>query len=416
MNILLVTLNVPRPTWGAGTRNEQVLRALAREHSVSLVALAEDYETAAHDAEELRPLTRDIQLVALPVQRSTRRLRQLLAVAQGESYLLTTYCPPVLRQALETRLCGQRYDAVVFESVLVAGYRPPSGVRVILDQHNIEHELVRRTVEHETAPLRKWFNQLEYRPLREGELARCRAADVVLVPSERERQVLSELLPESTIQVAPNGVDSSAFSSDGTAFLCEETPGSVIFTGTMAYHPNVQGALRFARECWPLVRTRAPEATWQIVGRMPPPEVQRLAQLPGVTVTGTVPAIQPYLASASVAIAPLIVGSGTRLKILEALAMGKALVTTRLGCEGIPLVSGRHALVADDPEHFAEAVVTLLHDSELRARLGAAGRALVEERYTWDRCLAPLLDAVEQPGISRSETSSAARDPAAAPA
>jgi sugar transferase (PEP-CTERM/EpsH1 system associated) len=396
MNVLMVTLNVPSPSWGAGTRNDQVLRALAAHHDVTLVALTEDLAAAERDAAELRPLTREIQLIPLPGRRSTRRLRQAVALARRESYRLTTCCPPALKSALDERFQRQQYDAIVFESSLVAGYTPPPGVRVVLDQHNIEHELVWRTYQHETAPLRRWFNRLEYGPLRSGEIERCRAADVVLVPSERERCQLLKLMPAPPILVAPNGVDLSAFTQDVTAVPITEASNSVIFTGTMAYHPNVQGVLHFARECWPLVRARVPEATWQIVGRQPPPEVQRLAHLPGVTVTGTVPAVQPYLARASVAIAPLLIGGGTRLKILEALAMGKAVVTTSLGCEGLELVSDQHAIIRDDPLDFAKAVVTLLREPALRVRLGTAGRALIAERYSWDRCLAPLLTSVER--------------------
>ncbi|HEX8728484.1 MAG TPA: glycosyltransferase, partial [Ktedonobacterales bacterium] len=209
--------------------------------------------------------------------------------------------------------------------------------------------------------------------------------------------LLGKLLPESLIAVAPNGVDLATFSAappNGGA--TEEIADRIVFTGTLGYYPNEQAVLHFAARCWPLIREQVPRATWQVVGSNPPDSVRQLDALPGVTVTGTVPSVQPYLAAASVAVVPLLVGSGTRLKILEALAMRKAIVTTSLGCEGIAITAGQHALIADEPDAFAAAVVRLLREPETRVALGAAGRALVEEQYSWDRCAEPLVRVLEE--------------------
>jgi glycosyltransferase involved in cell wall biosynthesis len=145
----------------------------------------------------------------------------------------------------------------------------------------------------------------------------------------------------------------------------------------------------------PSIQAQVPGATWQIVGTNPSPDVRQLAELPGVTVTGTVPDVRPHLAMATVAIAPIHVGSGTRLKILEALAMRKAVVSTRLGCEGLVVEPGKHLLVADQPEAFVQAVVTLLTTPEVRVALGTAGRALVETEYSWELCGAQLLHTLK---------------------
>jgi polysaccharide biosynthesis protein PslH len=190
----------------------------------------------------------------------------------------------------------------------------------------------------------------------------------------------------------PNGVDVEAFQKNCSR---REVPGRIVFTGTFSYYPNVQAVLLFAQRCWPLIRAQAPLATWQIVGGNPPLEVQRLAELPGVAVTGTVPDVKPYLDAAEVAVAPLQIGSGTRLKILEALSMQKAVVSTSLGCEGLAVVSGEHLVVADEPEAFAQSVVTLLGNPELRATLGANGRTLVEAEYRWEQCGDKLLRVLE---------------------
>lgn len=392
MNVLVVCSRIPRPTWGAGTRNYALLRALAAHHRVALLALvdADDPDPAARDTSHLAELASPICLVPVPGGQG-KRLRQLAAVARGRSYQLDEYSPRAAAAPFAELLAAERFEAVLFESALTAGYPVPPGTRVIVDQHNLEYELVRRTFEQERNGPRKWYAALECRALRSAELDRCRRADAVTVTSERERRILAELLPGTPVAVVPNGVDVAAFTPASPE---EEVPGRVVFTGTLGYHPNVQAVLHFARACWPRIRAALPDAEWQIVGSYPPPEVQRLTELPGVTVTGTVPAVQPYLRSASVAVVPLLVGGGTRLKILEALATGKAVVTTAVGCEGLALTPGEHALIEDDPDTFAAAVVALLRDSALRAALGAAGRALVEARYSWEHCAELLLEAL----------------------
>src|SRR5262249_23225948 len=161
--------------------------------------------------------------------------------------------------------------------VFMAGYRVPHDLKVIVDQHNIEYELMMRAHDVETAPLRKWYYAWEGSLLKPVELERCRRADAVLVTSERDRGTLrvalQALLPASVIEVVPNGVDTQAFGAVETG---HEVPGRIIFTGSMDYYPNVHAACYFAEQCWPLVRARLPAATWQIVGRNPPPRVRDL--------------------------------------------------------------------------------------------------------------------------------------------
>src|SRR2546421_2198591 len=367
MKLLMVSPNLPRPTSGASTRNYHLLKTLARQHRVSLLAQVDSTEAAAYsDTPLLEDVAENVQLVALPVSRS-KRLRQFMSVVQGKSYSLSVSRVEKVQKALDVLLSHDHYDVVLFESVLIADYRLPQHVKVIIDQHNIEHELLYRTCQYERTGLRKWYNWWEYRLLKPVEIELCRKADLILVTSERERLLLQSMLPGNVSEVVPNGVDTETFHD-----ICveQEVAKQIIFTGAMDYYPNIDAVLSFAQRCWPRIRVQIPDATWQIVGRNPPPEVQRLAGLPGINVTGTVPDVRPYLAASAVAIAPLSIGSGTRLKILEALAMRKALVSTSVGCEGLAVVPGKHLLVADQPEAFAQAVVALMHDSERRTTFG----------------------------------------------
>jgi polysaccharide biosynthesis protein PslH len=391
MRILVVAHSLPRPTWGAGTRNYHLLRALAQRHIVSLLALVGPEERDPSAADHVRPHVHSVQQVEVAVG-GNRRLSQLVALAQGKSYFLSSQITPIAQTALDEELARNEYDAVLFEGLLVAGYQVPRRTRVILDEHNIEHELIQRSYQSGGGLVRRGFNWLEYRRMRPVEIERCRRADLILVTSEREREVLGALAPEKTVQVVPNGVDVGAFTSDSAT---EGVPGRIVFTASFDYYPNVQGALHFAENIWPRVREEAPGATWHLVGRNPPQEIVRLGTLPGVTVTGSVPAVQPYLDEAQVAIVPLLTGAGTRLKILEALAMRRAIVSTSLGCEGIDCVDRQHLLVADAPEKFAGSIIKLLSDEALRRSLGENGRRLVEDRYSWDYCGSRLLAALE---------------------
>jgi glycosyltransferase involved in cell wall biosynthesis len=392
MNILAVTPYLPQPTWGTSKRSYHLLQALACRHTVSLLALVGDDEYDQSMLARLLPDAHTVRRVVRPAGRS-KRFDQIRALAAGRSYFLSRHTVPAAQAALDEELARCQYDAILYEGLGVAGLRVPRGVRIILDEHNIEHELLRRVFRHSTGLARRGFNWIEYRRVKPLEIAWCDRADLVLVTSERERDALQALLPESSIRVVPNGVDIDAFSADaGTV----RTPGRIIFTASFDYYPNVQGALYFAERCWPQVRRANAHATWQLVGRNPPPEIAKLGEYPGITVTGSVPDIQPYLAEAEVAIVPLLSGGGTRLKILEAMAMHCAVVSTTIGCEGIDCVPDRHLLVADDPTDFASLVIELLQNPGRRADLAKASRTLVEERYSWEYCGDRLLAALDE--------------------
>ncbi|HEX6800053.1 MAG TPA: glycosyltransferase [Ktedonobacterales bacterium] len=395
MKLLIVSAYLPSLSSAAGERNYHFLKALAQQHSVSLLSLVDDATLAAAGdgaLAELEELAHPVRLISHKIPGSKRWL-QIQTITRGRSYLLNLFALEEVQAALDELFAHGRYDAVLFESVLMADYRLPAGVKTIIDQHNVEHELLQRTYEQEKPGLRKWYNWREYQLVKRAELERCRRADLVVVTSERERLILRDLLPDTAIEVVRTGIDVDAY---GGTYGEPEAPHQIVFTGTMNYFPNMDGALYFAQACWPLIREQVPDASWQIVGRNPTPEVQKLAELPGVTVTGAVPDVRPYLAASAVAVAPLRIGSGTRVKILEALAMRKAVVSTTIGYQGLAVESGKHLLIADQPEAFAQAVVELLHDPAERAALGNAGRTLVEDEYSWAQTRTRLVEVLDE--------------------
>lgn len=392
MKILVVTSSPTLLTSGRGKRNAFLLCELCKAHRVTLLVVTDDPVAAVSDVAALNVGLEDLRIVHAPLSRY-KRAWQVISAALRRPNAVLRFSPPKAGRVIRALLATERFDAVVYQSVIVANHRLPHGPRVVIDEHNLEYELMERSAAAARSMLRRVHYSLEAATLKRVESKLLARADLVSVTSERERGLLGALLPGTGVVVVPNGVDTSAFAPDAESV---ETPRRVIFTAYMDYHPNEQAAHFFADEIWPRVLAELPDATWYLVGAQPPPSFERLVALPGVTVTGPVEHIQPYLASAAVAVAPLLVGGGTRLKILEALAMGKAVVTTAIGCEGLDVESGEHLLVADDPDEFASAVIALLRDDRLRERLGAAGRALVEEKYGWTRSGRALVQAVER--------------------
>ena len=391
MKILAVMRAAPTPTTGANMRNLALLRALTQVGAVSLLIIADDVARETREARTLEGQVAEARVVAATAP-NLKRAYQLAGVLLNRPSTISRYASAAARTALREMLAGGAYDAIYFEGIAVTGIAPRDGHRLIIDEHNLEWELLERSAEQAESSLRRLHDQREAAALRRVELATLGRAALAIVTSERERAALDTLLPGARVVVVPNGVDVEQFTPGSPQ---DEISGRVVFTGSMDYHPNEQAALFFAEQCWPSIQRARPDATWFVVGANPPASIRRLGELPGVTVTGSVPETRSYLAHAQVTIAPLLVGGGTRLKILEALAMGKATVSTSIGYEGLGLTPEEHLLVADGAEPFAQAVIRALGDDRLRARLGAAGRAAVVSQYGWERSGRTLQHAVE---------------------
>jgi glycosyltransferase involved in cell wall biosynthesis len=206
--------------------------------------------------------------------------------------------------------------------------------------------------------------------------------------SHPDKVALRDVAPDVPITVVPNGVDLAAYEELGEAVYYD-----LLFTGKMDFRPNIDAVLWFGRSVLPLILERRPGATFAIVGQRPHPRLDVLRDTPGVTITGYVDDVRPYLAGARVYVAPLRVGGGTRLKLLEAMAMGKPIVSTTVGAEGFPVVNGQELILADEPENFAREVLDLLENPTRRARLAATGRAFAQANYGWDK-LVPQLEKI----------------------
>jgi glycosyltransferase involved in cell wall biosynthesis len=251
----------------------------------------------------------------------------------------------------------------------------------VLFEHNVEYLIWKRLADLETNPIRRALFEIEWRKLRNREAEACRRASLTIAVSEDDRRRLAELAPGARMASVATGVDTSYFVQNGF----KPRASQMVFCGSMDWHPNEDAVFYFADSILPRIRAEVPDATLTVVGRNPSGRLRDLAAShAGITVTGTVEDVRPSVGEASVYVVPLRAGGGTRLKILEALAMSKAVVSTTVGAEGLALESGRHFVAADDPARFADEVVALMRNPERRTRLGQEGRYLVETQNSWD--------------------------------
>jgi len=369
-------------TTGGRLRSFHTLAELSRRHRVVLLTTHGRDE----DPEELAARLPGCERVVSFPHRAPKQGSAGLAAALVRSWLselpvdVLKWRTPRLRAEATRLIESGGVDLCVADFLTAVPNLPLGGpVPVVLFEHNVEHVIWKRLAAAETRPLRKLLLEIEWRKMRRFEAKACARADLTLAVSEKDRAALVENSPGARVSAVSTGVDTSYFIPDGD----RESPGRLVFTGSMNWYPNEDGVLRFMDEILPLIRREEPAAALTVVGRDPSPRLRQAAEPAGVRVTGAVDDIRPYVADGSVYVEPLRVGGGTRLKIFEALAMGKAVVSTTVGAEGLSLVPGEHLLVADEPAQFARAVVTLLRDEGRRRALGTAGRRLVEQRYGW---------------------------------
>lgn len=385
MRILWVKIGGLWPaTSGGRLRSFHMLAELSRHHRISLLttrAPAEDPEA------EARALPRCERVVSFPHEISKRGTAGF-AAALARSWLsplpvdLWRCRVPALRAEVGALLASGSIDLCVADFLSSAPNVPfDRRVPTILFAHNVEHLIWKRLAGTERRPWRQFPLALEWRKMRRYEAHVCARASATVAVSETDCRILETLAPRATMRPVPTGVDVDYFTPNGT----QEVPGRLVFTGSMDWYPNEDAIVYFCEGVWPLIRREVPEASFTVAGRNPGPRLRSAAAAAGVELTGTVEDIRPHLAEGQVYVVPLRVGSGTRLKIFEALAMGKAVVATGIGAEGLPVAPGEHFLKADEPADFARAVISLLRDPARRRALATAGRRLVEERYSWTR-------------------------------
>ena len=380
----------PRICWptisGAHLRDFYFARTLARNAQLTYVGLVN--ENADAQAEELRqrlePQT-GTKVYALRREAGYSKANIVRGLIGPTPLNVLNYTSSAVIAALDPILREGNFDAIQIESMHLIAYaqhirQVAPRIRLILDWHNIESEILARYAENDTNRLRAIYARRTSVLSRTVENQLLRLCNAHTVCSEREREVLLSRVPDTRIEVVGNGVDCEFFAA--TAASGGELR-DVLFMGKMDYHANIDAALYFVKTTWPLIHARRPELRLVIVGAQPPEEIRSLAS-DNVVVTGTVEDVRPYYHNALVSVVPLRVGGGTRLKVLEAMAAGTPVVSTTLGAEGLTVLHGKDILIADTPEAMADAVVAMKNDSPERQEMVAHARRLVQTKYDWN--------------------------------
>ncbi len=389
LNILYVSpMPASPPRFGAQARVHGLMTQLAQRHDVTAVTLVGEEFDADESRRAMQAYCREVLLVpnARDGQGLAKRLLQVRSLASTRSFERLLFTVPALQQALDRLLRAQRFDIVNLEFSLLGhcrlrqappGQKPPP---LVVNSHDIAYDLARQFARLGGNLGRRLYAAANWRKLRREELATYRDADGVYVCSEADERRLLNDAPGVRTAVIPNAADIVYYQPrphdprpDGR---------TVVFFGLLSTVPNIDAVVHFVQEIWPRIAAAHPEARCKIIGGHPPPSLLPLAG-PRVELTGFVSDLRPHLAAAAAVVVPLRLGGGTRLKIVEAMAMGKAVVSTTLGAEGIEAVPGRDILIEDEPAAFADAVGRLLAEPGLAARIGQSARQLAADRYSW---------------------------------
>jgi sugar transferase (PEP-CTERM/EpsH1 system associated) len=394
MNVLFICHRIPYPPdKGEKIRAFHILKHLARRHTVHLAAFADQAADLGH-AEALRPLVTG-EMLLLPLFKPAARVRMVQALLTGRPLSVSYFSSGALRRWVDAILKRHAIDRVVLFSSAMAPLfldrRNFDPEQVTLDMVDVDSDKWLQYSGSAKWPLR-WIYAREARTLLALERRAARRFGATLLVSPFEARTFAQLAPEARdrIHSVANGVDLSPRNPGPSPYAADEMP--LVMVGTMDYRPNIDGAVWFAERVLPLVRETLPSARFYIVGANPAAALMTLRE--GVTVTGKVADVAPFVMHAAVVVAPLRLARGVQNKVLEGLAMERPVVATGAASRGLDAVPGRDLLVADDPGRFAEAVIAAAVGPE-RLRLAANGRALVEREYDWDITLKTLDDLLE---------------------
>jgi len=371
------------PNTGGRLRSFNLIKELSQRHRVTVL-------TTHGSGDDPEGLTRQLpaceRVISMPYQLpkvGSARFAASLMRSWFSAYPADLWKCRVapLANEVKRRIDSGSVDVCVADFLAAAPNVPlGDGVPVLLFEHNVEHLIWQRMSEHERRPWRRFLLKIESAKMRRWEAEACRRANLTLAVSEIDRGLFEQIAPQARTAAVPTGVDTAYFTPDGAP----TADHSLVFTGSLDWYPNEDAIVYFLNEILPAIRAAVPDTTFTVVGRNPTPRLRTAcAKAPGVGLTGTVEDVRPYVRNGAVFVVPLRIGSGTRLKIFEALSMAKAVVSTTVGAEGLTLTPGAHFLQADTPDEFARAVISLLRDPVRRDVLGQAARQLVETHYSW---------------------------------
>lgn len=381
LNLLMVFHAAPNPPpfdLGPSKRNFPFFIENLKRHNVTVLSLGSRTEEDRF-RKQFGDKCRSITFVNNRETKVIRLLRRFLYLLLGHSQTRSMVYRRKMQKALDRLVGENKFDIIHASSVILGYYDFPRVIPTISDTHNVEFDLVHRTLRGTRDPIWKLYLYLEYKRLRKEELRNCLKFDAMLATTSRDSELWKKELPGLDVTVVQNGVDRQFLTPVADVKQDED---ALVFVGLMEYYPNRHGILYFIEEIFPLILRERPHAKLYIVGAKPTKDVLAHAS-DRIIITGFVDDVRPYVARSSVFVIPLLIGGGIRGKALEAMAMRKPIVSTSIGIEGIKLVKDKSVLIADSPEEFCTAVVKLLTDSNLAKNISDQAYNTVTEFYDW---------------------------------
>ncbi len=418
LKILFLVHRIPYPpNKGDKIRSYHELVHLSRRHEVTLACFVDRAEDMAH-VETLKGVCAGVD--AVPLDPRWARAKSAAGLLGRRPLSLAYFSSAEMRRRVEARLAETAFDAIfVFSSVMGAFVPKGAGTPMVVDFVDVDSDKWRQYARFQ--PLRKkWIYKIEAGRLARFERAAGRRAAACVFATESDAALFRQMAPDARVFAVENGVDTGYFtpddlSKDPSSMRGDADAKQVVFTGAMDYFPNVDAVCHFAREIWPTIRREVPDASFTIVGSHPSDAVLRLAALPGVAVTGSVPDVRAFLARASVSVAPVRIARGVQNKVLEAMAMGLPVVASPEAFEGVRATPGEDLFVENNPKRFATRVIRILRNPHLARSLAENARRVIRERYDWDRNMSVLERLIEKAAARVPATEAEAPDAQAAP-
>jgi glycosyltransferase involved in cell wall biosynthesis len=386
MNILFLSTRSPYPLIsGHSLRTYHILKGAAQNHNVTLVTFVQlpEHELKDENLNHLRSFCKAVYPFKIPADMSRTKLATMLFLNLFSSlpFVGQKYDAPLMRQKIREIMQTEHIDLVHVDMLPLTIYiNEFSQMPKILVNHNVESVRLYRWFQTEPNPIKKAYLGLQWLKLRSFERSAMEKFDGCVVVSEIDKELLLKMGVKSKLFVVPNGTDTKFFKPSNGKVV----ENSVLWIGHMDVHTNRDAVLYFWKEIYPILQRKYPEVKMTFVGTAPPKEIAGAAKGDGrVRVTGFVDDIRPYIEEAAVMVVPIRIGSGTRLKILDAMAMGKAIVSTSVGCEGINVSNGKDILIADSPEDFADKTIELLKKPDMRINLERNALELAKS-YDWN--------------------------------
>lgn len=406
MKILMLTASLPYPPHqGGALRSYGILDGLHKAgHEITLLSFHDPTNGVQVESTPLIELCQRVETVPPPKRSRNDRLRDLLLSAQPD--IARRLFSPAFLDRLRPLVLETSFDLIQFEGIEVAAYAPflqqmKVKAKLCYDAFNAEAALQKVIFEVDRGDFQRWpaalYSLIQSQRIFHFERSICQKADLVVAVSSEDAEILSQYRVDQHVPVVPNGI----FASDYAASVAQLDLGehALTFTGKMDYRPNVDAMFWFADEVLPLIHQQITDARLYIVGQKPHPRLEKLRDRKKIEITGWVHDVQPFLRGTNVYVAPLRMGSGTRLKILEAMASGCTVVGTSIAASGMHPDPGEAIIITDDPEAMASAIIRLLESPEERAAMGKKAQAYVCKHYDWSILIPHLLQAYREIGL-----------------